>query len=67
MQEELMQEEVATATRRHWIKDRGASMVEYALLLALLAMIAIGAISTFGETLNQEYEDIGSDITSASN
>ena len=46
-------------------RERGAAMVEYALLLALLAMVAIGAISLFGGDLAAEYESFGSDISSA--
>ncbi len=45
--------------------ERGAAMVEYALLLALIAAVAIGAIGAFGSGLGTEYSDIGSTITSA--
>ena len=45
--------------------DRGAAMVEYALLLALIAAVAIGAIGAFGGGLGTEFSDIGSTITSA--
>jgi pilus assembly protein Flp/PilA len=35
--------------------DRGASLVEYALLLALIAVVCIGAISYIGTTASSKY------------
>ena len=41
------------ATIRTRIKDeRGASLVEYALLLALIVVVCIGAITLIGNTTN---------------
>ena len=34
--------------RRHEDDERGASLVEYALLLALIAIVAFSAVSFFG-------------------
>ncbi len=45
------------------IAERGAAMVEYALLLAMLAIVAIGAITAFGGGLGDEYDDINNEIT----
>ena len=45
--------------------ERGAAMVEYALLLALIAAVAIGAVGAFGGGLGSEFSNIGSSITSA--
>lgn len=42
--------------------ERGASMVEYALLLALIAIAVIGAVGAFGGGLGQEFSDIGSTV-----
>jgi len=44
--------------------ERGAAMVEYALLLALLALVVVAAVNTFGESLGGEYGDINSSIES---
>jgi Flp pilus assembly pilin Flp len=33
--------------------DRGASLVEYALLLALIAMVCIVAVTALGDSTNQ--------------
>ena len=42
--------------------DRGAIMVEYALLITLLAIVAVGAIRAYGATVNGNYSDINSTI-----
>ena len=50
-----------------WLKaqaktERGASMVEYALLLALIAIIAIGALTLLGQTVSENFSDINSSL-----
>jgi pilus assembly protein Flp/PilA len=43
----------------NWItnEEDGQGMVEYALLLALVVIVAIGALSILGETINKQlYE-----------
>lgn len=47
--------------------ERGASMVEYALLIALIALVAIAGVSFFGTQLDGAYDDIGSSIVDATN
>jgi pilus assembly protein Flp/PilA len=37
--------------------ERGASLVEYALLLALIAVVCIGALTTLGVNLGNNYDD----------
>jgi pilus assembly protein Flp/PilA len=46
-------------------RDRGASLVEYALLLALLVVVCIGALTFFGSSLNASYSTSGSSIVNA--
>lgn len=46
----------------HTKSDRGAAMVEYALLVALIAVVAIAAIAAFGSTLGQEFDQIDSNF-----
>ena len=43
-------------------RERGASMVEYALLLALIALAAIVAVTAFGGGLGTEFSGIGSTV-----
>ena len=46
---------------RSRIKDeRGASLVEYALLLALIAVICIGAITLIGDNAAETLSETGS-------
>ncbi len=39
---------------------RGASLVEYALLLALIAMVCIVAITALGSTTSTQYSEVAS-------
>lgn len=51
-----------------WLKarftdsDRGAALVEYALLVALIAVICIVAIGFLGEEASSEFNDVGESI-----
>lgn len=38
--------------------DTGASLVEYALLIALIALVAVVAVRFFGTELSTSYSDI---------
>ena len=42
--------------------ERGASLVEYALLVALIAVICIAAVSLLGSSANDKFNSIGSEI-----
>jgi pilus assembly protein Flp/PilA len=42
--------------------ERGASMVEYALLLALIAVVCILALTTLGNNANDKFSKIASQI-----
>lgn len=44
----------------HVDDDRGASLVEYALLLALLAVVCIAALTALGGTTSGSYSEITS-------
>ncbi len=45
--------------------DNGASMVEYSLLVVLIAIVALVAVALAGDTLSQTYSDIASDLQDA--
>jgi len=47
--------------------DRGASLVEYALLLALIAFVCIGALSFFGITNGGSINRSANSVVSAGN
>lgn len=62
----------ATETMQRWFvaitnrtDDRGASLVEYALLVALIALICFAAVGFLGESTNSNIEGVGSSLTSA--
>ena len=43
-------------------RDRGASLVEYALLLALILVVCIGAVTFFGTATNDSVTRSGDSI-----
>ena len=43
-------------------REKGQGLVEYALILLLIAMAVIGALTLAGTTLNATYENIASQI-----
>jgi len=56
----------ATWLRARFSEDRGASLVEYALLVALIAVVCIAAISLLGNAAASKFSSIGDTISSAS-
>ena len=45
--------------------EKGASLVEYALLLALIAVVAIGALVFLGHTVNNQLNNVANTINTA--
>jgi pilus assembly protein Flp/PilA len=45
--------------------ERGASLVEYALLVALIAVVCIVAITFLGETASSKFDTIANSIDGA--
>lgn len=43
--------------------ERGASMVEYALLLALIAVVCIAAVKTLGSSAAQKFTDVSNNVS----
>ncbi|HVC26401.1 MAG TPA: Flp family type IVb pilin [Acidimicrobiales bacterium] len=44
------------------VTDSGASLVEYALLLALIAVVAIGALTFLGNTVSNTLNNVSNVI-----
>ncbi len=42
--------------------ERGAALVEYSLLIVLIAVVAISAIALFGDAVSEDFEGITSEI-----
>ena len=54
-----------TVAQKHWATlrdDRGASMVEYALLVVLIAIVALVAIQFAGTQVSATFSKIGSNL-----
>ena len=45
--------------------ERGAALVEYALLLALIAVVCIVALQGLGGDAADKFEDVGASISAA--
>jgi pilus assembly protein Flp/PilA len=43
--------------------ERGASLVEYALLVALIAVVCIVAVSILGQNASKKFSSVGSALT----
>jgi pilus assembly protein Flp/PilA len=58
-------------TVQPWIRarfgkhERGAALVEYALLLALIAVVCIIALEFLGEEASEKFSKVGNSINSA--
>ena len=55
---------------RAWLRaklrsERGASMVEYGLLLALMAIIAMVAVQAFGQGVSAKYSTINASVVAS--
>lgn len=54
-----------------WFQDRlsderGASLVEYALLLVLIAVVAIAALTFLGKTVAHTFNNVANNLTGVS-
>jgi Flp pilus assembly pilin Flp len=45
--------------------EKGASMVEYSLLVLLIAIVALVAVTVAGGELSETYSEIGSNLVDA--
>ncbi|MEZ5343505.1 MAG: Flp family type IVb pilin [Acidimicrobiales bacterium] len=42
--------------------EKGASLVEYALLVALIAVVCIAAVTLLGDSASQKFSDVSTAI-----
>ena len=47
----------------HIKSDRGASLVEYALLVALIAVVCIAAVTLLGKNASSKFSSVASAIS----
>ncbi|MFA5564716.1 MAG: Flp family type IVb pilin [Acidimicrobiia bacterium] len=57
---------LAAWLKAHAKTDRGASLVEYALLVALIAVVAIFAVSTLGGKVKSTFSDVNDQLDTPS-
>ena len=43
--------------------ERGATLVEYALLVALIAVVCIAAVTVLGESASEMFSDVNANIS----
>lgn len=60
MTEDLCETEATEETKT----QRGASLVEYALLLALIVIVCIAAVTSLGGTTSEPFSDVQSGFIS---
>jgi len=46
------------AIRDRVLEDRGATAVEYALMLAFIAMVIVGAVAFLGQQTSSSFESV---------
>ena len=44
-------------------KEKGASLVEYALLVALIAVVAIAGVKVLGNNISSQYSGLSTRLT----
>ena len=47
---------------RHSLGERGASLVEYALLVALIAVVCLVAVAFLGQSASSRFSTVGSAV-----
>lgn len=52
-----------TKAQMWWDEDRGASMVEYALLVVLIAIVALVAVRLAGTAVSSTFDEIASELS----
>ena len=56
---------LSTWIKSHTKSERGAAMVEYALLVALIAIVAIAALQLLGSQVSSNFSSIDSSLSGA--
>jgi pilus assembly protein Flp/PilA len=53
-----------TWLQRRCTSDRGASLVEYALLVSLIAVVCLAAVSGIGFDVNERFQQLNDSLNS---
>ena len=57
---------LATWLRARFDDEKGASLVEYALLVALIAVVCIAAVTLLGKNASSKFDSVGQSIARTS-
>jgi Flp pilus assembly pilin Flp len=57
---------LSTFFARRWTRDEGASVLEYALIVAAIALVCLLAVEVFGGSVDTMYDDSGDSIAAVS-
>ncbi len=52
--------------KRLWVEEEGQDLTEYALLLVLVALAAIGSLGTLASAINNVFSQAATNLTSTS-
>jgi pilus assembly protein Flp/PilA len=55
-------QKIFTQAKRFVRDEEGASMVEYGLMVALIAVVCIAMVQTIGTNLNKVFSDVAASI-----
>ena len=55
--------QVEKKLEKHDKKEKGASLVEYALLVALIAVVAIAGVKVLGNNISSQYSGLATSLT----
>jgi len=53
---------IVNRVKSFWNDEEGATATEYAVMLALIIVIALGAISALGDKVSETFSDIESQM-----
>ena len=59
---DLLRTTIALLVARRPRTDRGASLVEYALLVALIALVCVAAVSFFGQQTSSSFNSAATSL-----
>lgn len=65
IEENELEREILNSEAEETNKEKGASLVEYAILVALIVIVAIAAIRTVGTQVSTSFSGIASNLSSA--
>lgn len=55
-----------TAYQSRFVREeKGATMVEYGLMVALIAIVVIGAVTIIGTNLDTKFTEVGTEVADA--